>query len=113
MHYTIRIKDAHVEIQSVITSLKPNSSTRMRRAKGPPAPCIPSNKIENCGCLENFRIASKSKLCCSTSTYSVNGSMIVTEEVEVIGKIVPTAASISISGDPSRDLNMDISRLRS
>lgn len=58
-------------------------------------------------------MASKSKLFLRMSTYSINGSIIVTVEVEDSEKVVPTTASMSISGDPSTVLNFVISKLRS
>jgi hypothetical protein len=95
------------------TSGKPSSSTRIRRANGPPAPCIPSKTIEKSGRRANSFIASKSKHDLRTSTYSVNGSIMVTVEVNVNANVVPGAAFKSISGLSSTVLKLVIFRLRS
>ena len=61
----------------------PNSSIRIRLAKGPPAPCIPSNIIAKSGRLANADRAGKSKHVFKTLTYSSKGSIIVTFDVDV------------------------------
>lgn len=107
------MKKTYANIDSIITFGNPNSSIRIRWAKGPPAPCMPSKRIEKSGCLANSLMSSKLKLSFSTFTYSVKGSMIVTAEVGDREKVVPAGALISISGDPCTVLKLDISKLRS
>jgi hypothetical protein len=95
------------------TSGSPNSSTNTRFAKGPPAPCIPSNSIENFGWDDkNARSASKSKHSLRIETYSVYGSIIVTVD-EPRTYVVPTGALISMLTESDNVLNDWIAKLRS
>mmetsp|Transcript_12028 Transcript_12028/g.18456 ORF Transcript_12028/g.18456 Transcript_12028/m.18456 type:complete len:228 (-) Transcript_12028:603-1286(-) len=92
---------------------RPSSSTKTRRAKGPPAPCIPSYKIENPGRFANSFNESKSKHSFSVLKYSLNGSIIVTVDASVNWYVVPTDASKLISSNPSTVLKDWISKLLS